>query len=94
MQLVGENNAIAFTVRVIPRSSRSEIVGESEGAVKVRLSSPPVHGAANVELVKLFAKELGIAKSAVTIVSGERSKTKRLRIDGVTAERLLSVVCP
>jgi uncharacterized protein (TIGR00251 family) len=81
-------NAIIFTVRVIPRSSRSEVVGFEGEAVKVRLSSPPVDGAANAELIKLFAKKLHVAKSAITIVSGETSKTKRLRIDGVTDEQV------
>jgi uncharacterized protein (TIGR00251 family) len=89
MQILERQNEIEFTVRVIPRSSRTEIVGEYDGAVKVRLSSPPVDGAANEELIKLFAKKLGVARSAVGIVAGETSKTKRLRVAGVTAEQLL-----
>ena len=88
MEIKEKSGAITFTVRVIPRSARTEIVGEYEGAVKVRLSSPPVDGAANAELIKLFAKKLGVAKSAVAIVSGETSKTKRLRVDGASAQRL------
>jgi len=87
-----ENDAITFSVRVIPRTSRSEIVGEQDGAMKVRLSSPPVDGAANAELIKLLAKKLGIARSAVEIVSGETSRTKRLRIAGVTAEQLRRIL--
>ncbi len=92
MNILEENGAVTFSVRVIPRSSRSEIVGELDGALKVKLASPPVEGAANAELIKLFAKKLGVARSAVTIVSGETSKTKRLRVDGVDAERLESVL--
>ena len=87
-----EINTITLTVRVIPRSSKSEIVGEMDGAVKVRLTSPPVDGAANAELTKLFSKVFGIARSDVEIVSGETSKTKRLRLTGVTAARLRSVL--
>jgi uncharacterized protein (TIGR00251 family) len=83
---------ITFVVKVIPRSSRSEIVGEYDGAVKVRLASPPVDGAANAELIKLFSKALRVPKSAVTIVSGETSRTKRLRVDGVTESQLRAVV--
>jgi uncharacterized protein (TIGR00251 family) len=79
------NNYVEFQVRVIPRASKTEIIGEMAGAVKVRISSPPVDGAANAELVKLFAKTLGVAKSNVEIVSGQTSKTKRIRINGVTA---------
>ena len=69
----------------IPRASKTEFVGELAGAVKVRVSSPPVDGAANVELVKLFAKRNGVAKSNVEIVSGQTFKTKRIQITGVTA---------
>jgi len=86
------DDIITITVRIIPRSSRSEIVGEIEGAVKVRVSSPPVDGAANAELIKLFSKKLGVARSAIAIVSGETSRTKRLRITGVDAGRLRSVL--
>lgn len=85
MNISEENGGVTFVVRVIPRASRTEIVGEIEGAVKVRVSSPPVDGAANLELIKLFAKRLSVPRSAVTIVAGETSKTKRLRVDGVTA---------
>ena len=83
-----EDSAVIFSVRVIPRSSRSEIVGEHDGALKVKLTAPPVDGAANEERSKLFAKKLGVVKSAVAIVSGETAKTKRLRINGVTGEQL------
>ncbi|MEO8042849.1 MAG: DUF167 domain-containing protein [Acidobacteriota bacterium] len=87
-----KDTSVEFLVRVTPRSSRTEIVGEYDGAVKVRLSSPPVDGAANAELIKLFAKKLGVARSSIQIVSGETSKTKRLRVSGVSAEMLRAVV--
>jgi uncharacterized protein (TIGR00251 family) len=86
------NGSVEFQIRVIPRASKTEIVGELAGAVKVRVTSPPVDGAANEELVKLFAKTLGIAKSSVEIVSGQTSKTKRIRITGVTAEQTRNAV--
>ena len=80
--------SVTFTVRVVPRSSRSEIVGEMDGAVKVRLNSPPVDGAANAELIKLFAKKLGLARSAIEIVSGATARTKQMRVTGVSAEKV------
>lgn len=86
-----KSGGVIFTVRVIPRASRSEVVGEFEGAVKVRLTSPPVDGAANAELIKLFAKRFGVSRSSVEILSGETSKTKQIRIDGVTAEEVRSL---
>lgn len=87
-----QNGAVVFSIRVVPRASRSEIVGEMEGAVKVRIASPPVDGAANGEVIKLFAKTLGVAKSAVEIVSGQTSKAKQIRISGVTAEEVRSAL--
>ena len=61
-------------------SFKSEIVGEHDGALKGRIASPPVDGAANAELIKLFAKKFRVAKSDITIVSGETSKNKRIKI--------------
>jgi len=92
MEITQRGEAIEFAVRVIPRSSRSEIVGEFAGAVRVRLTSPPVGGAANAELIKLFAKKLDVPKSAVAIVAGQTSKTKRLKIAGVTAEEIRNAI--
>jgi uncharacterized protein (TIGR00251 family) len=82
------NESLTFTIRVVPRASKSEIVGEIEGSLKVRISAPPVDGAANEEVVKVLAKAFGVAKSNVSIVSGETSKTKRVRVIGATPERL------
>lgn len=92
LNLTEKGGSVIFTVRVIPRASKTEIVGEYDGAVKVRLSSPPVDGAANEELIKLFAKRLGAARSDVEIVSGQTSKTKQIRIAGVTAAALQNLV--
>ena len=80
--------SITFTIRVVPRASKSEVVGEIEGSLKVRISAPPVDGAANEEVVKVLAKAFSVAKSNVSIVSGETSKTKRVRVIGATPEQL------
>jgi uncharacterized protein (TIGR00251 family) len=87
-----KDGCITLTVRVVPRASKTEFAGELEGAVKVRVASPPVDGAANAELVKFLAKTLGLAKSGVEIVSGHTSKTKQIRITGVTAEQLRNAI--
>ena len=84
---------VELSVRVHPRAARDEIVGEREGAIVARLTAAPVDGKANAALVKLVAKRLGIAPSRVRIVRGERSRDKRVAIDGLDAmlvrERLL-----
>ena len=81
-------DSITFTVRVIPRASKSGIVGEIDGNLKVRVAAPPVDGAANEEVVKLLAKAFGVSRSSVEIIAGETSKTKRIRIAGADAKRL------
>ena len=68
------------TVRVIPRSSKPGIAGIRDGALLIRLQSPPVEGAANDELIEVIAKAFRAAKRDVTIVGGERSKLKRVAI--------------
>lgn len=92
IEIVEKPGSIEFAVRVVPRASRTEVVGEMDGAVKVRVSSPPVDGAANTEIVKLFAKLLGVSRSAVEMVSGQTSKTKRIRINGVEAAQFQDAV--
>ena len=75
---------IIIDVRVIPRAGKSGITGVRENAVLVRLNAPPVEGAANAELIEVLAGALGVPRRAVAIVSGDRSRHKRVRIDGVT----------
>ena len=79
---------MTFEVRVAPRASRNAIVGVHEGALKVSLTAPPVEGAANEALRKLLAKALGVPKSNIEIIRGERGRNKVLRIRGVGREAL------
>lgn len=92
IQFTEKNNALYFTVRVVPRASKSEIAGELGGALKVRIASPPIDGAANAELVKLLAKTFNVSKSAVIILSGQTSKTKQVKISNVKSEKLSAIL--
>jgi len=75
---------VLIDVRVIPRAGRSGIAGTRGGALLVRLNAPPVEGAANAELIEVLAKTLGVAKRAVTIASGDRSRQKRVQVTGIS----------
>lgn len=75
-------------VRVIPRAKKTTVAGERDGAIVVRLAVPPVEGAANDALIRYLAELLHLPRHAVRIVSGERSRRKRLAIDGVTADSM------
>jgi uncharacterized protein (TIGR00251 family) len=79
-----KDGSLIFTAKIVPRASKSEIVGELDGTLKIRIASPPVDGAANAELIKLLSKNFDVSKSAVEIISGETSKTKQIK---VTVER-------
>lgn len=79
-------DGVDIDVRVTPRASRSGLDGVHAGALRVRLNAPPVDGAANDELVEVMAAVFGIPKRAVSIVSGQSSRTKRVRLSGVDAE--------
>jgi len=87
MNISEKDGSVRFAVRVIPRASKSEIVGEHDGALKIRICSPPVDGAANAEMVRLFAKYFGVSKSDIEIVSGETTKNKRIKIANVSISR-------
>jgi uncharacterized protein (TIGR00251 family) len=77
---------VVIEVRVIPRASKPGIAGTRDGALLVRLSAPPVEGAANEELIEVVAGAAGVPRRSVSIVSGGRSRTKRVAISGVDAD--------
>jgi uncharacterized protein len=84
VQLVEEGGAVSFAVRVQPRASRDEIVREWQGGLKIRLTAPPVDDRANEALWRLLAASLNVPLSAVRIAAGERSRTKRVEVRGVS----------
>jgi uncharacterized protein len=88
MNIVERNNSVSFMVRVQPRASRNEIVGEYKEGLKIRLTSPPVDDRANEALCRFLASRLKVPLAAVRIASGGRSRTKRVEVNGVTAEMI------
>jgi hypothetical protein len=85
---------VNFAVRVQPRASRNEIAGEWQGAVRVRLTAPPVDDKANEELRRLLADRLNVPLAAVRIAHGQRSRSKHVEIRGVTAAQVRSLAAP
>lgn len=75
-------------VKVLPKSSRNQIIGREGDLFKVKLTSPPVEGKANKALIELLAKRLGIAKKRIEIISGKRSRLKSILIHGLTLEEI------
>jgi uncharacterized protein (TIGR00251 family) len=77
-----------LAVRVQARAGRDEIVGERAGAVVVRVSAPAIEGRANEALCKLIARRAGVARRAVSVIRGERSRDKVVRVEGIGGAEL------
>lgn len=82
--LTEKGGCIFINIHLQPRASKNEIAGIHGDSIKLRLTSPPVDGAANSHAIEFFAKKLGVQKSKITIVSGEKSRHKTLKIEGLT----------
>ncbi len=83
-----------ITVKVKPRSSTQAVEGWVDEILVVRLTTPPVDGAANKSLLKMISKKLGIARNRVRIVSGEKSRNKVLEIEGLDSEEIRRGLSP
>lgn len=79
----GTESVITLKIKVEPRSSRSGVVGPYGDALKVKLTSAPVEGKANKELIEVLAREFGIPKRDIEIISGQSSKNKTVRLTGM-----------
>jgi uncharacterized protein len=88
IQYSEKDRGLTFAVRIVPRASRSEIAGEYNGALRIRIAAPPVEGAANRELIRLLARMFKLPQNAVAIISGAGSKSKIVRIAGADPAKL------
>jgi len=79
---------LTFDIQVIPHASRAELVGAQNGALKIKVTAPPVEGAANEACIKLLAKELGLKKSQMEITSGAKSRKKTVMIKDINKAEL------
>ena len=78
----------AIDVRVIPRARKAALAGMRDGALLVRLAAPPVDGEANLALRQFLADALSVPVRAIRITSGERGRSKRVEIQGLTADHI------
>ncbi len=83
--LVADGDGVVLRLHVQPGAKKTEVAGQHGDALKIRLAAPPVDGKANACLVAYLADLLGVAKSAVSVVSGESARAKRVRIAGIDA---------
>ena len=88
--LTTTNEGVLIAVRVVPRAARAGLAGIRDNAVLVRLNAAPAEGAANAELIEVLADALGVARRAVSITRGERSRRKTVLIRGLSADEVAS----
>ena len=88
IEVTARDGAVIFLVRIVPRASRDSIDGEFQGALKTHVTAPPVDGRANDALRHILAERLNVPVSAVKILSGEKSRMKRVAVRGVTPARI------
>jgi uncharacterized protein (TIGR00251 family) len=92
IELRETNGSVTLKLRVQPRASRTEITGEHAGALKLKISAPPVDGKANQECRRFLAKLLGVSATSVEIISGDSSRDKVVRVSNISARRVLEAL--
>ena len=88
VQLKESKKCLTFDIQVIPYASRMQLVGVQDGVLKIKVTAPPVEGAANEACIKLLAKELGLKKSQMEISSGAKSRKKTVMIKDISKAEL------
>jgi uncharacterized protein (TIGR00251 family) len=87
-------DGVVFNIRVLPRSSRCELTGIQDDALKLKITAPPVEGKANEECIGFLSKLLGIRKSSIKIIAGHKTKNKRVLVSGIKKEDIESIIGP
>lgn len=88
LDLKDKDGAVTIRLRVQPRASRTEIIGEHNGAAKLRVAAPPVDGKANDECRRFLAKLLKVGATSIEIISGDSSRDKVIRVSNISAQRV------
>jgi uncharacterized protein (TIGR00251 family) len=87
-------SGVELLVLVQPRASRTRVVGEHDGRLKVQLAAPPVDGEANAALLEFLSDALEVRKAQVSLLDGETSRRKRVAVEGVAAEAVAARLLP
>jgi uncharacterized protein (TIGR00251 family) len=92
LQISTTAKGIVFSILVIPRSARNEVVGVVDDALKLKIAAPPLEGRANAECVRFLSQLLAVQKTQVTITGGHKSRKKTVCITGVKAETIEALI--
>jgi uncharacterized protein (TIGR00251 family) len=80
---------VVFLTKIVPGSSRTYVCGLLDGMLKIKISAPPEKGKANQRLLEFLAKQLGVKKSAISIISGQTNPIKQVQVLGVSVDNLI-----
>ena len=89
LEIVEIKGGVRVGVKVQPRSSRNQVVGEQGGALKIKLTAPPVEGEANAALIEFLSAYLGLPRKDIKLVKGETSRLKIIEIIGISRDQLM-----
>lgn len=88
LQLVVESQSVLLPVKIVPGASRTRYLGEWDGRARIAVAAPPEKGKANRAVIAFLAKLLGADRRSITLVSGEGSPLKTIRIGGIPADAI------
>lgn len=88
IEMTEREDGVELAVKVVPGSSRNEIVGVWNAALRVAVAAPPEGGKANQQLIRVLADNFGVKRAAVRIVRGQAQPLKRVRMAGISAEQV------
>ena len=81
-----------LSVLVQPRASRTKVVGEHDGRLKIALAAPPVDGEANAALIEFLSDALSVRKADISLLDGDTSRRKRLAVRGVAPSQVMAIL--
>ena len=94
LEVTQTDSGVVLAVKVVPASSKTAIVGQLNGMLKIKLSAAPEKGKANQCLINFLAERLGVRKNTISIVSGATSPVKKVLIADLTVENVLGKLTP
>ena len=83
---------VIISLHVLPNAPKNEVIGEYNGALKIKIKSPPVDGKANAEITAFLANQLALPKKRVEILKGDKSKQKKVLILGLSIAQIRSLL--
>jgi len=89
LKIENTEGGVVFLTKIVPGSSRTCVCGLLDGMLKIKISAPPEKGKANQRLLEFLAKQLGVKKSAISIISGQTNPIKQVQALGVSSDSLI-----